>query len=312
MIMPNFLIIGAQRSGTSSLYKYLKQHPQIYMSPVKEPGFFMFNGEEQDFHGSRDREASIARYQAIRNVSITNIKDYCALFKGVTNQKAIGEASTQYLYSLIAPEHIHHYIPDAKLIAILRDPVERAYSNFFLYIQQGDKQFVTDFTRAVQEEEINVDDNWSGGIHYVRKGFYYTQLMRYFNTFNHNQIRVYLYEDQINDPIGFLQDIFCFLGVDDKFVPDISKKFNESAYYINKKASPNLFLTGKSPITLCKFFLTKRIRQKIKTCINLRNENFVKPPLLPEVRRQLIQIFREDILKLQDLIQRDLSKWLEI
>lgn len=312
--MPNFLIIGAQRSGTTSIYAYLKQHPQVYMSSIKEPKFFVFDGEEPNFGDSHDLEASVTRYQAIRNASITNIEDYRALFRGVTNQKAIGEASPHYLYSPRAPSRIKKYVPNVKLIAILRDPVERAYSNYFLDVRQGDKQFVDNFVQSVkQETNKNIDDIWSGGIHFLRKGFYYTQLMRYFDIFNYNQIRVYLYEDLKNDPIGLMYDIFCFLGVDDTFVPDISEKLSTSASYVSSKKTPfNRFQTVENAMTLFKLFIPKLVRQKIKTYINFRNENFVKPKLPKEIRKEFILIYREDILKLQDLIQRDLSKWLEV
>ena len=101
MTMPNFLIIGAMKSGTTTLYDSLNAHPQIYMSRLKEPHFFSYDGTQ--------------------NFPITNLEDYQALFRGVSNETLIGEASTTYLFNSKAPERIRHYIPQAKLIAILRD-----------------------------------------------------------------------------------------------------------------------------------------------------------------------------------------------
>ena len=132
MTMPNFLIIGAMRAGTTSLYHYLKQHPQVYMSPVKEPRFFALEGEKPDPGRPTD--------ERLMNHSITDIEAYRALFQAVSKETAIGEASPLYLYSPKAPERIRHYIPDAKLIAVLRDPVERAYSHFLDIFMTGWKK----------------------------------------------------------------------------------------------------------------------------------------------------------------------------
>src|ERR687894_3261543 len=115
MTMPNFFIIGAQKAGTTSLYYYLKQHPQIYMSPRKEPHFF------KGMH-------SELRKSGRGLPPVTDLGDYQALFRGVTDEKAIGEASASYLYSPKAPALIKSSIPDAKLIAVLRNPADRAYS----------------------------------------------------------------------------------------------------------------------------------------------------------------------------------------
>jgi hypothetical protein len=122
MTMPNFLIIGAAKSGTTSLHHYLKQHPQVYMSQIKEPSFFAFEGTKPAIPGPWKRWAA--------HNFITDIQAYRSLFQGVSDEVAIGEASTIYLVHPTAPQRIRHYVPDAKLIAILRDPAERAYSNY--------------------------------------------------------------------------------------------------------------------------------------------------------------------------------------
>lgn len=296
MSMPNFLIIGAAKAGTTALYNYLKQHPQIYMSPEKEPKFFALEGEKLDFCGPGDREK-------INRSSITDIEAYRTLFQGVSNETAIGEASPLYLYSPKAPERIRHYIPNAKLIAILRDPVERAYSGYMMHVGEG-RETLTDFAQALQAEEMRIRNNWGWG-HYVSVGFYYAQLKRYFDTFNQDQIRVYLYEDLQANPIGLLQDIFRFLGVDETFVPDISIRHNVTG--IPKNNVLRALLQSLNPVKpVFKLFLPAMLSHYIK------KQTFVKPPSLsPELRRQLIEVYREDILKLQYLIQYDLSKWLE-
>lgn len=291
MLMPNFLIIGAQKAGTTSLYHYLKQHPQVYMSPVKEPHFYTYEGEKLNTHGPG------------RNLSIpiTNLEVYQAMFQEVSDETAIGEASPSYIYSPKAPERIRHYIPNTKLIAILRHPAERAYSNFLHSIRYNCEP-LNDFAQALQEEEVRIRDNWGFLWHYKQKGFYYVQLKRYFDLFDQEQIRVYLYEDLNTNPNRVLRDIFQFLSVDENFAPDISTKHNVSGIPKNR----TLQAIGMSLNPILKSFLPVGLHRSI------RNRILIKPPELPlEIRRQLIEVYREDILKLQALIQQDLSIWLK-
>lgn len=293
--MPNFLIIGAAKAGTTALYEYLKQHPQIYMSHEKEPKFFALEGEKLDFGGPHDQEN-------INRTAITDIEAYRKLFQGVSNEIAIGEASPLYLYSPKAPGRIKNYIPDAKLIAILRNPVDRAYSGYMMHVGLG-WETTSDFTQALQEEEMRIRNNWGWG-HYVNVGFYYMQLKRYFDTFNPNQIKVYLYEDLNANPIAMLQDIFQFLNVDESFVPDITIKHNISG--IPKNNFLGVLINSVKPLNpILKQVFPSGIRQ------NIKNQVLVKPQLSMDVRKQLIEVYREDILNLQDLIHRDLSKWMK-
>jgi len=299
MTTPNFLIVGAAKAGTTSLYYYLRQHPQIYMSPAKEPSFFAFEGEKLDFPAGTISKDFLAQLK-------TDIESYCELFKGVSREIAIGEASAIYLYNPKAPERIKHYIPTVKLIAILRNPVERAYSDFLHHIREGNEPLM-DFAQAIQEEEARIRNNWGWGFHYVQKGFYFTQLRRYFEKFNQNQIKVYLYEDLEDNPIAVLQDIFHFLGVDETFIPDTSLRYNVTGIPRSRLLhrfliKPNFIKAPFKPL------FPEKLRKRM--VMYLKNRNLVKPPLPPRVRNWLIRLYRDDILRLQDLIQRDLSQWL--
>jgi hypothetical protein len=307
MTMPNFLIIGSGKGGTSALYRYLKQHPQIYMSPVKEPRFFAFEGATLDFVGPGDKKT-------INRTTITSLEAYRSLFEEVKNEKAIGEASPLYLYMPKAPERIQHYIPNAKLIAILRNPVDRAYSHFLHLIRDGHEP-LTDFSQALREEKTRIQKNWAPHWYYQERGFYYVQLKRYFDLFEQHQLKVYLYEDLRDNPIGLIENIFQFLEVDDTFVPDISVKYNVSGIPQNKGLhSLYKFLKNPSMVkSMFRPFLPKKLRQQLHQNIlnNPQNWNLIKPKLSPEVRSELMEVYREDILNLQKLIQRDLSAWLE-
>jgi hypothetical protein len=292
MTMPNFLIIGAMKSGTTALYYYLEQHPEIYMSPVKEPNFF----------SSQEQENAAG--------AVTHIGTYQHLFRGVSREKVIGEASHSYLYEPRAAAEIRRYVPEAKLIAILRNPIDRAYSHFLHMVRSGTEP-LGDFAQALREDVVGIRNERTFQ-DYIGRGLYYNQLKRYFGTFPRQQVRVYLYEDMSGAPISTVQDAFQFLKVDDSFVPDVSLRRNVSGYPRYKTLDG--LLRSQSRIKhAAKIYLPARMRWRLsKAFDDLKTRNLVEPPpVQSEVRRQLIRVYREDILKVQELIHRDLSAWLE-
>ncbi len=294
--MPNFLVIGAAKSGTTSLYHYLKQHPQVYMSPEKEPKFFAFEGRKLDFRGPGYR------------MVVTDIEEYRALFAGVSGEEAIGEASAMYLYVPEAADRIRRYVPEARLVAMLRNPVDRAYSAYLHRVREGRERL--GFSEALKEEETRIQDNWRPLWHHKSMGFYHAQLTRYYELFSREQIRVYLYEDLNEDPVGMTQSIFRFLEVDDAFVPDTSLRLNVSR--IPRSRALQTFINKPNPLkSVLKPSLPKGLRKPLFAA-SLLDHNLTKPPQMPEdVREELTEAYREDILKLQGLIGRDLSSWLE-
>lgn len=152
-MLPNFLIIGASKAGTTSLYDYLDQHPDIYMSPRKETNFFArVNGDPGYYEPVDELRKRLRR-------PIKTLEAYQALFARVANEKAIGEASPWYLLEDQVPERIQDYIRQVKLIAILRNPVEQAYSLFQDYIRAG-KEPQADFLQAIRATEQRTRDNW--------------------------------------------------------------------------------------------------------------------------------------------------------
>ncbi len=204
-------------------------------------------------------------------------------------------------------------MPEAKLIAILRDPAERAYSNFLHQVRDG-REPLSDFAEALQAEEDRIQSNWGPLWHYKQTGFYYAQLKRYYDVFKREQIKVYLYEDLNDDPISVLRDAYGFLGVDDAFTPDVSMRYNVSGVPKNERLHALYeFLNRTHPVkSILKPLLPQETRRRLRERLlnALRNQNLTKPPFPVVVRRQLVEGYREDILKLQELIQRDLSKWL--
>ncbi len=300
MTLPNFLIIGSQKSGTSSLYRYLKAHPQIFMTRIKEPKFFALESTDFGFNAPYSLPEEVAR--------IADRAQYEALFADVSDERAWGEASTWYLHTPGTAERIRQLVPDMKLIAILRQPVERAYSNFlhaknYLKIEPYD-----DFAQAIRAEEERWQQQWGHPWYYKRKGFYFQLLKPYFDIFPRDQIRVYLMDDLKADARGLLQDIFRFLEVDDSFEPDFARRYNVSANSARSQTLHKVLNQPNPAKAIVRRFLPARMRRQLK--LKLQQKNRAEQQISPEIRAELMDEFRNDILKLQDLIDRDLSLWL--
>ena len=299
MPLPNFLIIGAAKSGTTSLYRYIGQHPDVYVSPIKELRFFVLNGSgAQLYRGPTDD----SRYP------VTCLGDYLSYFEGAAAETAIGEATPDYLVVPEVPKRIRQRIPHARLIAILRDPTERAYSHY-LYLRLCGEEMLESFADALATEDERFARNWSPGWWYRRGGLYFEQLSRYHAQFDPSQIRVYLYEDFCERPVDLIKDVFGFLGVDDTFEPDMSIRYQQGG--LPRSATIHAIIRKPGPIkSVYRLLVPARHRERLTKAI--KSKNLVKPGLDPEIRRQLIDFYREDILRLQDLIGRDLSAWLAV
>lgn len=295
--MPNFLIIGAAKAGTTSLHYYLNQHPEIYMSSIKEPMFFALEGKKLNFQNP-DR--------GINYNAVTRLDEYIKLFEDVTTEIAIGETSPLYLYDSQAPKKIKHYIPDAKLIVLLRNPVERAYSAYSHLVRE--EYETLSFSDSLVEEKNRIDNNWAHLWHYQQAGYYYSQLKRYFDIFPEEQIKVYLYKDFKANSANFVSEIYKSLGVDDSFVPNLSKQ-NVSGQP-RSRFLHNLVNRGNWFRKNIKMFLPQKLRSDVAQ--KIREWNLAeKPHLALDIKQKLEEQYREDILKLEDLIQYDLSHWLQ-
>jgi hypothetical protein len=300
-MMPNFLVIGAAKAGTTSLYQYLCQHPQIYMSPHKEPRFFALEGRHLAFNGPGD----MTRFHFVQNK-----EQYESLFQGVKNELAIGEVSPWYLYVEQAPLKIKEHIPHAKLIAILRDPVDRAYSNF-LHARREQLEPLDDFAEAMEAEEERIKNNWSYRWHYKQKGFYYNQIRRYMDIFPSKNIKIYLYEDFCENPKKILNDIGTFLNVDAAVAWDTQQRYNSAGSPRSRLVADVLKRTRRFAPLLAGNESMRRLSRRTKNF--LTSLNTAPAPRLPATARaRFVDEYREDILRLQDLLGRDLSSWLRV
>ena len=242
--------------------------------------------------------------------AITELDSYRSLFRDVTTEIAIGEASTGYLVIQGVAESIRQTIPEARLIAILRNPVERAYSHFLMNVRDG-LEFITDFSEALQNDENDKVNGKQKMKRYIEIGFYYEQLNRYFKNFLREHIKVYIYDDFLSNPDGLVQDTFRFLSVDDNYLIDMSYKPNVSGIPTQRTLHGLVFKPNvvKSIARLLQPGYASRISTIL---VGQINRKLYKPSLSLDVRSSLVNLYRGDILKLQDLIDRDLPKWLEV
>ncbi len=300
MTLPNFFIVGAAKAGTSSIFNYLTQHPDIYRPPIKEPSYFALGEEKIEFKGPGD--------DVFNKTIVKRYDDYMLLFDGAKNEKMIGEASVVYLHSKRAALQIKNYIPNAKIIIILREPVERAISSYSHKVRDGFES-LDNIEDAIDAEEERRLAGWQHIWQYKALGYYYDAVKRYITLFPGN-VAVYLYDDLKKNPSGLLKNIFDFLDVDNSFEPNIQYKYNVSGRPRSKII--HKFLSTQSSIkNMGKIILPEKLRSRIRGKIQRYNIDPKKPIMKNEYYKYMKRLYREDIKRTQEIIGRDLSAWLD-
>ncbi|MCK5824686.1 MAG: sulfotransferase [Ichthyobacteriaceae bacterium] len=302
--LPTFAIIGAGKSGTTALFEYLGQHPDVFMPEVKETNFFALEGVEKVVSDSDDIY-NMHNYPQ----SVTSIDEYLELFKDA-KEDIRGEASPMYLYGEGVVDRIKKYAPDLKMIVILRHPVDRLYSRF-MHLARENKLPTKYFSEALNRGSI-----WWLRNDLVKEGFYYTNLSKFYKAFNPNQIKVFLYDDLKEDPNKVMKEMFEFVGAESSFVPDQSVEYNMSGRikngFVNKLIGSDSVL--KAFVNNVFPFLIKSLKQSKqahKILNSLRKKNLNRQKLSSDLRKKMIDdIYKNEILKLQSLIDRDLQHWL--
>ena len=291
---PNFLIIGAPRSGTTALYEGLAQHPDIFMSPRKEPWFAGFTGDPGPWRGPRDAQP------------VRSWEEYDRLFADAKGERAVGEASTLYLYAPQAPRRIQESLPEVRLIAILRNPVERAYSNFLEHVQEG-RETELDFARALEAESARLARGWAPSWAYAGLGFYGEQLARYFAAFPRERLLVLLHDELRQERAAVYRRIFRFLGVDEAFAPALPPRTNENSGVPKSRFMHALLTRPNALRSALRGMLGERQRRAVHAW--LLHRTLARPGLDPQLRRSLAARFAEDIAQTERLLGRDLGAW---
>lgn len=284
---PDFFLVGAAKSGTTFLYHGLRQHPELFLPAEKEPSFF---GEYRD-----------------PGVPRRTIEQYLGLFEAAEPPGRIGEASTPYLYSPSAAAEIHEFNSKACIIAVLRNPIERAYSHYWHHRRSGRETL--SFEQALQcESKRAANPSVNFGMHYVRMGYYAEQVERFLALFPRHRIRVYLFEDLVANATATCNDLFDWLGVTSEIPVETHKVFNGGGAPYSRWLSR--VLAGETWIRPAARWVPKAIRHPIQAALMQANTGRRVPPMHIETRIELVRTFREDVLRLQEILNRDLTDWL--
>lgn len=300
--LPDFLLVGAAKSATSSLHNYLDQHPQIAMPSMKESWFFSFYENPPQYASP-----------GVLSDVVFRLEDYLKLFDGADANQILGDACPSYLYTYedTIKTIRQLYSPDAleklKIIIVVREPLSRAYSQFYTFKRKVEEPLT--FEEAMQESTVKqrMQDNWNIFYDYLGFGMYSKQVEAFQQAFGKDRVLVLLFEEIQADMQKACRDIYRFLGVDPDFTVDDSLKHNS--------------VTGEPRLkwVVAGLFSKNRLKKMIAALIpkplRMIIIYIIIVPLLKrkamdeDMRKQLSSYFHEDILKLEELIERDLSSW---
>lgn len=290
---PDFLILGAQKAGTTALYHFLGQHDDLFLPGLKEPHFFSYVGTEARPTGP-GRDSMIVR----------DPETYAALFASARRGQLRGEASPSYLYVPRAAHEIHRRAPDVRMVAILRQPVDRAYSNYLHAVRAG-REDAGSFEEAIDREPQRIREGWGPLWHYLGKGFYDEQIARFHDLFARDALLVILHEDLKADPVATIQRVFRHLGVDDGFAPDVHAVHNASRVPRGPLARALARGYAAVPGHVRERLVPHRLRHAVRDRVLSS-----PPPLDPELRRAVLDAhFSTSIDRLEARIGRDLTSW---
>lgn len=293
MTLPNFIVIGAAKAGTTALYHYLAEHPQVFMSAVKETNFFAFG---LDAHGRPLCGGPDASRFGVRSLA-----EYEALFAEAGGAVAIGEASPIYLECPSAAGRIHDLLPAVRILCSIRHPVDRAYSDYQMYLRSEGQGL--DPAR-----DLDPAAAWARpDSHWMQIGHYHEQLARYFDLFSREQIQVSLFDDLQRSPAKVTQEVYRFVGVDPSFAPDFETPHAPGGLPVSRVLES--LLTSKALQSVVKPWIPSGAANWIKRA---RRRNLQPAPRLPaKLRNELTSQFRDDIARTSALIGRSLDHWLQ-
>lgn len=281
----DFFIAGAPKAGTTALHHSLSMHPEVFMPTLKEPNYF----------SAKELMTDNLYYQ---EKIISSLTDYEKLYSGAGN-KLKGDASVSYLFYPSTASNIFQYNPEARIIIILRHPIERAYSHY-----QMDKRL--GYVKAPLDAIIADSGNNAPSYfqQYFLLGKYTEQVKRYLDVFSPVQVKVFLFEELKNDFTKVMEETLLFLGINNReFIP-VSQQQNAS-FEFNTPFFSELYRHQ-----WLRKGLKKLIPEKITFSVMKKISRKSKTEISGKLRNQLMEFYREDILSLSKLIHKDLNHWL--
>lgn len=289
---PNFLIVGAAKCGTTSLFEYLRQHPDIYMPPCKEVSYFA------------------GRY----GKNVMSLDEYLTYFSNSKYQKRIGEASGAYLYSEDTPKKIADTLgKEIKIIIILRNPIEMSYALWGQNLRDGNENL--SFIDAVEQQNIRLNDSsfkkririWLYQYAYIDRAIYAPQVKRYFDTFGRKNTRVYIFEEFFTETEKSLADLYNFLEIDLHYRLTQYKKYN-AAGRVRSKVLHRFYSEEHILTSLIRKTVPAPLRRGlIGWLYKINSQSSVRKPLQPEVKAKIKKQFQPSIQDLEALLDRKLT-----
>ncbi len=291
-MLPTFVIIGAAKAGTTALYWYLADHPEIFMSPVKETNYFAF-GLDRDGH-------PLYGDPELHRFPIRSFAEYEALFSGSDGALVVGEASPIYLECPQSAARIREVVPGARIVCFLREPVDRAYSDYLMYLRARGRKLDPD-------RDLTPDAPWARPeSHWMQISRYHEALSRYYERFPREQIDVFLFDDLKTDAGACVRAVFAALGVYPGFAPNLETPHNIGGLPASRTLER--VLTSRSVRRVVEPWIPRTVSDAVR---RVRTKNLKKAPPLPDrLRAELLRHFRVDIAETAALIGRNLDHWL--
>jgi hypothetical protein len=302
MALPDLFVAGAPKAGSTALHAALARHPSLYMSAVKEPKFFLTDGPPPTRGGPGD----VRTYKE----HVWRRADYEALYDPATAGQLRGESTPFYLYDRAAQQRIRALIPGAKLIAVLRDPIERAHSNW-THLWSAGLDPIDDFVTACGEEQRRIDAGWADFWHYTALGRYGEQLAHLYEVFPREQVFVFRYRALLEQPAQVLDQICAFLGVPQGVLTEVPRE-NVTAHprlTLRHRALSRVLRAGAAASSV----LPGQTEAAVVGALERRLQQDAPPrqPLTWQERQALIPAFTPDIRLLEELTGESFGDWLQ-
>jgi len=295
MTLPNFLVLGGAKCGTTSIHFYLLDHPDVFLCP-KEIHYFYYDGGNPG------------------GIRATTLDAYEKLFRGATREKAIGEVAIRYLTKQRAVDNIKNTIPNAKMITSLRNPVDRAYSHFLMHCRGGTARTKSGrlLNSHPRPEDVEEYFRRPETIYEVDCSLYYKHLSRYYEAFPREQLHVCFLEEIMENGNRVMKDIFEFLGVSSEFVPDTGVRYNVTASERPKRLLRSIRRwkpLSRVAVKLIPSWMLNAVHRRRKRMSGSSAGSSTDGQMPDGVRRDLAEFFEDDMRSLEGLIDKDLSRW---
>lgn len=299
MRRPDFYIVGAPKSGTTAMYQYLGLHPDIFLPPTKELRFF---GADLDVRGFAQRD----------------VDTYLSSFAPAAPTQRVGAAYVWYLYSKTAAAEIRRFTPEARIIVMLRAPADMLYSLHSEHLSNGNED-LNSFEEALQAE----DDRRAGrripphahlpqGLLYSEVAKYAEQVERYIEVFGRDRVHDILYEDFADDPAASYRETLRFLDIADDFTPSQFEVVNPNKRVRSETVRHFLARPPQLPRRIIRAAVPRVVRRAVyerAKGLNLTNPERV--PLSDTTRDHINKLFRADVKRLGEILERDLTRWVD-